>query len=56
MLAGTRICARPRVFLAGQVAWNADKEIGDATDLGSQTRGALHNIELALREVDGGPP
>lgn len=41
------------VFLAGQVAWNADEEIGEATDLGSQTREALYNIERALREVDG---
>jgi 2-iminobutanoate/2-iminopropanoate deaminase len=41
------------VYISGQVAWDANKQIGDATDLGSQTRRALANIETAVKTAGG---
>lgn len=41
------------VYLSGQVAWNRNQEIGDALDVGAQTREALQNVERALNAVGG---
>ena len=41
------------VYLAGQTAWNPNREIEGPGDLGTQTTAALHNIERALTEVGG---
>jgi enamine deaminase RidA (YjgF/YER057c/UK114 family) len=41
------------IFISGQTAWDANRQIIGGTDLGEQTRQALHNIQTAV-EVAGG--
>ena len=41
------------IYLAGQVAWNPEKEIEGPGHLGVQATAALNNIERALAEVGG---
>ena len=41
------------VYCAGQVAWDAEKEIGAPDALGEQTRRALVNLERALSAAGG---
>jgi 2-iminobutanoate/2-iminopropanoate deaminase len=41
------------VYISGQVAWDANQEIGDRGDLGVQTRRALDNVETAVRAAGG---
>jgi 2-iminobutanoate/2-iminopropanoate deaminase len=41
------------VYLSGQVAWDADQQIGDPGDLGVQTRRALANVETAVQAAGG---
>ncbi len=41
------------VYCAGQVAWDADKEIGAPGDLAEQTRRSLINLERALAAAGG---
>ena len=41
------------VYISGQVAWDANQQIGDALDLGAQTRRALANVETAVRAAGG---
>ena len=41
------------VYLSGQVAWNANRQIVGAGDLGIQTRAALKNIATALTIAGG---
>ncbi|MCB0107180.1 MAG: RidA family protein [Caldilineaceae bacterium] len=41
------------VYLSGQVAWNANRQIVGAGDLGIQTRAALKNITTALTIAGG---
>jgi len=41
------------VYLSGQVGWNAAQQINEPADLGVQTRQALENIEIAVREAGG---
>ena len=39
------------IFLAGQTAWNPDREVEGPQSLGTQTTAALNNIGRALAEV-----
>jgi 2-iminobutanoate/2-iminopropanoate deaminase len=41
------------VYISGQVAWDANRQIGDHDDLGTQTRRALANVETAVRAAGG---
>jgi enamine deaminase RidA (YjgF/YER057c/UK114 family) len=41
------------VYCAGQVAWDADKDIGLAGDLAGQARRALRNVERAAAAAGG---
>ena len=41
------------VHLSGQVAWDAQEQIGAAGDLAAQTRRALANVETAVRAAGG---
>ena len=41
------------VYLSGQVAWDAQQQIGDPGDLGAQTRRALANLETAVQAAGG---
>jgi len=41
------------VYLSGQVAWNAHRQLVGAGDLGIQTRAALKNIATALTIAGG---
>ncbi len=41
------------VHLSGQVAWDADEQIGGTGDLAAQTRRALANVEMAVRAAGG---
>jgi len=41
------------VYLSGQVAWDADQQIGDSGDLAAQTRRALANVETAVQAAGG---
>ena len=41
------------VHLSGQVAGDADEQIGGAGDLAAQTRRALANVEMAVRAAGG---
>lgn len=40
------------VSISGQVGWDAQEQIVNATDLGQQARQAFHNLGLALAAVD----
>ena len=44
---------RTTLYISGQVAWDADQQIGNRTDLASQTRSALENIEIAVQAAGG---
>jgi len=41
------------VYLSGQTAWDANKQIIGGNDIGQQTRQALRNIQLALEAAGG---
>lgn len=41
------------VYLSGQTAWNANKQIVGANDLGEQTRQALRNIQIGVEAAGG---
>ncbi|MCY7390674.1 MAG: RidA family protein [Leptolyngbyaceae cyanobacterium CAN_BIN12] len=41
------------VYLSGQTAWDANKQIIGGDDLGEQTRQALRNVETALEAAGG---
>jgi enamine deaminase RidA (YjgF/YER057c/UK114 family) len=41
------------VYLSGQVGWDAKQQVGDRTDLESQTRRALENVEVAVQAAGG---
>ena len=41
------------VFLSGQTAWDAQKQIVGGNDLGAQTRQALHNVQLSVEAAGG---
>ncbi len=51
---GVEVSGGTTVYLAGQVAWDTDQRIVGPGDLPAQTRQALTNIELALRQVGAG--
>ena len=42
------------IYLAGQTAWNPDREVEGPQRLDTQTTATLNNIERALAEVGGG--
>ena len=44
---------RRTVYCSGQVAWDADEDIGRA-DMGAQARRALANVERAVAAAGGG--
>lgn len=44
-----------RVYVSGQVAWDAHKKIGDRGDLRSQIKRTLANLDRALRAAGGKP-
>ena len=50
---GVVTAGKTTVYLSGQVGWNAAQQITDPADLGAQTRQALDNIEIAVREAGG---
>ncbi len=41
------------VYLSGQTAWDANKQIVGGNDLGAQTRQALRNVQLGLAAAGG---
>lgn len=41
------------VFLSGQTAWDANKQIIGGTDLGEQTRQALRNVQIGVEAAGG---
>jgi len=41
------------VYISGQVAWDAHKQIVGGTDLGQQTRQALRNVQTAVEAAGG---
>jgi 2-iminobutanoate/2-iminopropanoate deaminase len=41
------------VYISGQTAWDADKQIIGGMNLGEQTRQALRNIRTAVAEAGG---
>src|SRR5262249_12105183 len=41
------------VFLSGQTAWDANKQIVGGNDLGEQARQALRNVRTAVEAVGG---
>lgn len=41
------------VYLSGQTAWDANKQIVGGNDLGAQTRQALRNVQLGLAVAGG---
>src|SRR5205085_4026297 len=41
------------VFISGQTAWDANRQIIGGTDLGQQTRLALRNIQTAVESAGG---
>lgn len=41
------------VYLSGQTAWDANKQIIGGNDIGQQTRQALRNIQFALEAAGG---
>jgi enamine deaminase RidA (YjgF/YER057c/UK114 family) len=41
------------VYLSGQTAWDANKQIIGGNDLGAQTRQALRNVQLAIASASG---
>ena len=41
------------VYLSGQTAWDANRQIVGGTDLGEQTRRALRNVQTAVEAAGG---
>ncbi len=41
------------LFLSGQTAWDANKQIGGGHDLGAQTRQALRNVRHGVEAAGG---
>ena len=41
------------VYISGQVAWNAQQQVGEAGDLETQTRESLLNLERAMQAAGG---
>lgn len=41
------------VYLSGQTAWDANKQIVGGNDLGAQTRQALRNVQLGVAAAGG---
>ena len=41
------------VYLSGQTAWDANKQIVGGNDIGEQTRQALRNIQLGIEAAGG---
>lgn len=41
------------VYLSGQTAWDANKQIIGGNDIGEQTRQSLRNVQLALEAAGG---
>ena len=41
------------IYLSGQTAWDANKQIIGGDDIGEQTRQALRNVETALEAAGG---
>lgn len=41
------------VYLSGQTAWDANKQIVGDNDLGEQTRQALRNVQIAVEAAGG---
>ncbi len=41
------------VYLSGQTAWDATKQIIGGDDISEQARQALHNVELAIEAAGG---
>ena len=41
------------VYLSGQTAWDANKQIVGGADLGEQTRQALRNVQIAVEAAGG---
>ena len=41
------------VYLSGQTAWGANKQIVGGADLGEQTRQALRNVQIAVEAAGG---
>ena len=41
------------VYLSGQTAWDANKQIVGGNDLGEQARQALRNVQLAIEAAGG---
>jgi enamine deaminase RidA (YjgF/YER057c/UK114 family) len=48
------VASGPMVFVAGQVAWNAE-QVFDSDDFVAQVRQALENVLAVLAEAGGGP-
>jgi len=44
------------VYISGQTAWDANKQIVGGMDLGGQTRQALRNVRTAVEAVGGTMP
>ena len=41
------------IYISGQTAWNADKQLVGGTDLAQQSRQALRNVQAAVEAVGG---
>ena len=41
------------VYISGQTAWNAERQIVGGTNLGAQARQALRNLQTAIEEAGG---
>ena len=50
---GVATVGKTTVYVSGQVGWNAAQQITDPADLGTQTRQALENLEIAVRAAGG---
>jgi len=50
---GVATVGKSTVYVSGQVGWNAAQQITDPADLGTQTRQALENLEIAVRAAGG---
>ena len=50
---GVATVGKTTVYVSGQVGWHAAQQITDPADLGTQTRQALENLEIAVRAAGG---
>src|SRR5882762_11726427 len=50
---GVATVGQTTLYVSGQVGWNAAQQITDPADLGTQTRQALENLEIAVRAAGG---